>query len=96
MLITFPFPDKAFDVSLCSEVLEHVVDPAAVLAELKRVTGVRLCSVHRGLRIGRPETITFGTSIRVNLTPISSILLTKIFDCYAGRIAGFSAQDPKS
>jgi SAM-dependent methyltransferase/uncharacterized protein YbaR (Trm112 family) len=32
-----PFPDDAFDVVLCSEVLEHLVRPVEVLAELRRV-----------------------------------------------------------
>lgn len=33
-----PFPDNAFDVTICTEVLEHVVHPEAVLSELKRVS----------------------------------------------------------
>jgi SAM-dependent methyltransferase len=32
-----PVRDGSFDAVLCSEVLEHVVDPVAALAELKRV-----------------------------------------------------------
>jgi SAM-dependent methyltransferase len=32
-----PFADGAFDYVLCSHVLEHVVDPAAVAAEMQRV-----------------------------------------------------------
>ena len=34
-----PFKDKAFDLVLCSELLEHVVDQEAVLKELLRVSG---------------------------------------------------------
>jgi len=32
-----PYPDNHFDRIVCSEVLEHVVDPAAVLKEIHRV-----------------------------------------------------------
>ena len=33
-----PFADRAFDYSVCSHVLEHVVDPGAVIDELVRVS----------------------------------------------------------
>lgn len=33
-----PFPDESFDLVWCSEVIEHLADPAASLAELRRVT----------------------------------------------------------
>jgi SAM-dependent methyltransferase len=33
-----PFADHAFDYSICSHVLEHVVDPGAVIDELVRVS----------------------------------------------------------
>jgi len=32
-----PFPDESFDLALCCDVLEHVEDPARVLAEAARV-----------------------------------------------------------
>ena len=34
-----PFADGAFDLVLCLEVLEHLADPAAAVAELARVSG---------------------------------------------------------
>lgn len=32
-----PFPDKSYDVIICTEVLEHVVEPKKVLEEIRRV-----------------------------------------------------------
>ncbi len=36
-VLALPFPDAAFDVALCLEVLEHLADPAAAVRELARV-----------------------------------------------------------
>lgn len=48
-----PWPDAGFDAAVCLDVLEHVPDPAAVVAELARVVrpgGTLVVSVpHRGL-----------------------------------------------
>jgi SAM-dependent methyltransferase len=41
-LDSLPFPDDAFDLVLCLEVLEHVPEPAGALRELARVAGERL------------------------------------------------------
>lgn len=37
-LSALPFPDRCFDLLLCTEVLEHIADPAGVIAEMARIT----------------------------------------------------------
>ncbi len=37
-IYALPYPDASFDLVLCCEVLEHLADPAAGLAELARVS----------------------------------------------------------
>ena len=34
---SLPFPDKCFDIVVCSEVLEHVQEPSRIVAEISRV-----------------------------------------------------------
>lgn len=44
-----PYPDEEFDLVLCTQVLEHVGDPDAVVSELRRVVkpaGLVLASTH--------------------------------------------------
>jgi 2-polyprenyl-3-methyl-5-hydroxy-6-metoxy-1,4-benzoquinol methylase len=36
-LEALPYPDESFDVALCTQVIEHLIDPARGLAELARV-----------------------------------------------------------
>lgn len=36
-LLDLPFEDASFDLAVCFEAIEHVSDPAAVMAELRRV-----------------------------------------------------------
>lgn len=35
--LSIPFPDNSYDVLLCTEVLEHAVDPMTLIAEMHRV-----------------------------------------------------------
>lgn len=53
-----PFPDADFDHVLCTEVLEHVADPAALVAEMRRV-----------LRPGGTLILTVPFSARVHHAP---------------------------
>jgi ubiquinone/menaquinone biosynthesis C-methylase UbiE len=41
-LLALPFPDDAFDVVVCSEVLEHLDEPGRAFAELRRVARHRV------------------------------------------------------
>lgn len=41
-IVQLPFPDRSFDLVLAIEVLEHVTDPDAALAELSRVASGHL------------------------------------------------------
>ncbi len=63
-----PFPDSAFDLTLCSEVLEHIPDHRAAAAELARVTkaaGEVVVSVPRYL----PERICWALSSEYHANP---------------------------
>jgi SAM-dependent methyltransferase len=53
-----PFPDASFDSILCTEVLEHVIQPVALIAEMRRV-----------LRPGGTMVVTVPFSARVHYVP---------------------------
>ena len=68
-LYDLPFPDKSFDIVLCSEVLEHLLDYPDALEEIKRVAKKtiiitvphepwfcigNLLSLHNVVRFGNP------------------------------------------
>jgi ubiquinone/menaquinone biosynthesis C-methylase UbiE len=44
-LEALPFPDASFDVVLCTQVIEHLLDPAAGLRELARVLAPGGCAI---------------------------------------------------
>jgi SAM-dependent methyltransferase len=52
-----PVEDATFDVVICSQVLEHVDDPAQVVAELHRVTapGGRVLASTHGVQVYHPS-----------------------------------------
>ncbi len=56
-LESLPFADGAFDLVLCAQVIEHLLDPAAGLQELRRVLapgGTLVISTdHRGNRVSK-------------------------------------------
>jgi 2-polyprenyl-3-methyl-5-hydroxy-6-metoxy-1,4-benzoquinol methylase len=57
---TLPFRDGAFDRVMCSEVLEHLPDPGAAIAEIARVTrrgGVVVLSVPNERLIDRTKSL---------------------------------------
>ncbi len=60
---SLPFPDRAFDVVLCSEVVEHVTNPQQVMGELIRIT--------RGLLVITTPAL-WGTRAGVHVPPESS------------------------
>jgi SAM-dependent methyltransferase len=51
-----PIDDAAFDLVLCTQVLEHVAEPAAVVRELRRVTapGGRVLASTHGVQVYHP------------------------------------------
>jgi len=45
-----PFPDKAFDVVFCANLLHHIEDPKAALLEMKRVSSKRVVVIEPNAR----------------------------------------------
>ena len=54
-----PVPDGIYDVVLCTQVLEHVDDPAQVVAELRRVVapGGRVLASTHGVQVYHPNPV---------------------------------------
>jgi SAM-dependent methyltransferase len=76
--ITIPFPDATFDHVMCSEVLEHVPDADAFLAELSRV-----------VRAGGSILLTIPWSARLHHLPHDYRRLTRYGLVALVRAAGF-------
>jgi SAM-dependent methyltransferase len=56
-----PYDDRTFDVVVCTQVLEHVVDPARAVAEIARVlspAGVAFVSTH-GVFVYHPDPVDY-------------------------------------
>lgn len=72
-----PFPDASFDTVLCTEVLEHAPEPAALIAEMERV-----------LKPGGTLIATVPFSARVHYAPydfhrLSRYALARMFGTFA-------------
>ena len=55
-VVNLPHPDACFDKIVCSEVIEHLVEPAAALREIYRVLrhgGIAVLTVPLGERLGQ-------------------------------------------
>ncbi len=54
---SLPVPDGSFEVVLCTQVLEHAADPAAVVRELRRVVapGGRVLASTHGVHVYHPN-----------------------------------------
>ena len=54
---SLPVPDRSFDVVLCTQVLEHVADPAQAVRELARVVapGGRVLASTHGVQVYHPN-----------------------------------------
>lgn len=71
-----PFPDNSFDRIICSEVLEHVPDPDAVLEEISRILkpgGLFIASVPRYW----PERVCWALSTEYHNTPGGHVRIFK-------------------
>ena len=67
-----PFEDKSMDCTICTEVLEHVLDPKAILKELSRVTkhnGLVVVSIPNEVLINRLKNLIDAFKIYEKLFP---------------------------
>ena len=61
-----PFPDQSFDKILCTEVLEHVLNPGAVISEIRRLmksAGMAVVSVPNEGLINKLKRVTASSGV---------------------------------
>ena len=70
-IVSVPEPDSSFDAILCTEVLEHVVDPVAVLREFSRLLKPQ------GYLILTAPFVLLPTSLHIIFPLVSTIIGTR-------------------
>ncbi|WPR77790.1 class I SAM-dependent methyltransferase [Algoriphagus sp. NG3] len=68
-----PFPDKSFDIVICTHTIEHIIDLEKALTELKRVAKKQLIIV-----TPRQKYYYYTLDLHVNFFPIAESLCNQI------------------
>jgi ubiquinone/menaquinone biosynthesis C-methylase UbiE len=83
-ITNLPFDNNSFDVVVCSEVLEHILDYKTAVSEIIRVTrkgGRMIISVpnERNWTIGRLVTLRFPIKLKEHLNSFTPLQLIEMF-----------------